>query len=263
MSIEDLLVEAASDGEVDKRTTAVLLNANTVRQVAKGSGVTADEYRESEALLVTVMVDDSGSIFGESASGTNNAPAIIEGYNGLLEALLGAKQKGRILVSCRYLNGTILCPYTYLEQAPKMSASNFFSGGGTPLYDQSVVLFGAVMAKAREFEDKGVGVRTWTLLISDGADYGSRSATAQNVAALAATLTSEAHMVLALGVNDGATDFKDVFQKMGVREERILVSANDPKAIRKTLRLASQSAAAFNEPVAAGSSGAMLGGFAG
>ncbi len=260
MGIEDLLGDAATDGEVGKKASAALLSANTVRQVGniivRELRSKADDYAESEALIVTVLVDDSGSIFSQG-----NENAIIEGYNGVLEALTGAKQKGRILVSCRYLNGTILCPYTYLETAPKMSTANFYEGGTTPLYDQAFVTLGSVMAKAREFEDKGVGVRTWTLLITDGADYGSTKVKAKEVAELAKTLNSEAHMLLAFGVDDGGTDFKSVFREMGVREDRILVSANDPKAIRKTLRLASQSAAAFNAPT--GAAGQSLGGFAG
>ncbi len=256
-NIEDFLVAAAEDGDVGVKTQKALLSADTVRQVQKGSGITADEYAESEALLVTILVDDSGSIFDH-----NNDKPIIEGYNEILEALKGASQKGRILVNCRYLNGKVLCPYNYLETTPKMTSTNFQSGGGTPLYDQALVTFGGVMAKVQEFEGKGINVRSWTLLISDGADYGSRNASAKNVAELIHSLNSETHMVLALGVSDGSTNFKSIFQEMGVREDRILVSTNDPKTIRKTLRLASQSAAAFNEPVSP-TGGASLGGFAG
>ncbi len=253
-NIENLLVEAASDGEVSRHTTALLTDAATLTQIKKGDGVSASEYRESEALIVTLLVDDSGSIFDRGNDG-----AVRDGFNAIIEALKGTKQRGRILMSCRYLNGTVLCPYEYLEKAPLMSDRNFRNGGGTPLYDQTLVTIGSVMAKAKEFDDAGINHRTWTLVISDGADEHSRRVRAADVAELIKTLNSEVHVVLAIGVSDGKTDFRQVFCQMGIKEDKIMVSTDDPKAIRATFRLASQSAVAMNQPNPAGG----LGGFGG
>src|SRR5262250_2064121 len=85
-------------------------------------------------------------------------------------------------------------------------------GSVPPLYDQTVVLLGTVLAKAQEFADNGVPVRTVTLIITDGADEHSRRATAQTVATLVQDMQqAETHIVAAMGIEDGSTDFRRVF----------------------------------------------------
>lgn len=265
MGIQDLLGEAADEGQVEARTKTLMLDASTVRQVQKGSGVGPNEYKESEVSIVTIVPDDSGSIFEEryGADGAlaSNAPNLIAGHNEIVEALGGVRPRGRILVSCQYLNGKVLYPYDYVEKVPKMDGSNFTDGGGTPLFQRGFVVLTGVVAKAKEFEDAGVSVRTWTFFMSDGADQSSPRGRNKDVADLIRTMNSESHMVLALGVDDGSTDFTAVFASMGVKPQNVLVSTNDPKAIRAKLRMASQSAVAFNSPGAGGA--APLGGFAG
>lgn len=265
MGIMDLLAGAADESQVEGKTKALMLDASTVRQVEKSSGVGPNEYRESEVNIVTIVPDDSGSIFDEhydtdGVTLVSNAPLIITGHNEIIEALCGVRPKGRILVSCQYLNGKVLYPYDYVEKVPRMTPANFTDGGGTPLFARGGTVLTGVIAKAKEFEDKGISVRTWTFFMSDGGNTGPR--VEKQVADLNRSMNSESHMVLALGVNDGSTDFKAVFASMGIKPTNILVSTNDPKAIRAKLRMASQSAVAFNSPGATADAGT-LGGFAG
>ena len=265
MGIQDLLTATADENQVDGKTKALMLDASTVRQVEKSSGVSPNEYRESEVNIVTIVPDDSGSIFEEhydtdGVTLVSNAPLIMAGHNEIIAALCGVRPKGRILVSCQYLNGKVLYPYDYVEKVPQMTPANFTDGGGTPLFARGIPVLTGVAAKAKEFEDKGISVRTWTFFMSDGGNTGPH--VQKNVADLIRSMNSESHMVLALGVNDGSTDFHAVYASMGIKPANVLVATNDPKAIRAKLRMASQSAVAFNSPGATGNSGT-LGGFAG
>src|SRR5690606_41191674 len=66
----------------------------------------------------------------------------------------------------RYLNGDVLFPYTQLAHAVKMTPANYDPRRATPLFDQSVVLLGTVVAKAQELAQAGIAVRTVTLIIT-------------------------------------------------------------------------------------------------
>src|SRR6185295_3345055 len=117
-------------------------------QIQAALGVRVEDVTSSEVVLVTMMPDDSGSI---RAAG--NAQAVRDGHNLVLEALAASKQRGSVLAHTRYLNGEILHPYCDLGQAVKMDAQNYDPNQGTPLYDQTVLLLGTVLAKSQEFTD--------------------------------------------------------------------------------------------------------------
>ena len=91
-----------------------------------------------------------------SPADAGNAKTVREGHNLVLEALGGASQAGEILAHTRYLNGHVLFPYRPLADAVRMTTRNYKPGLGTPLYDQTAVLLGTVLAKAWEFEDNGL-----------------------------------------------------------------------------------------------------------
>ena len=124
-----------------------------------------------------------------------------------------------------------------------MNPQNYDPNQGTPLYDQTLVLLGTVLAKAQEFSDNGVPVRTVTLIITDGADAGSVRADAKSVASVISDmLRAENHIVAAMGIDDGYTDFRQVFKEMGIRDEWILIPGNSDSEIRKAFQVFSQSA---------------------
>ncbi|MBK7077019.1 MAG: hypothetical protein IPH44_32490, partial [Myxococcales bacterium] len=64
----------------------------------------------------------------------------------------------------------------------------------------------------------------------------------------------ENHVVAAMGISDGTTDFKRVFREMGIADRWILTPGNTTSEIRKAFQVFSQSAAAV-------SAGAWAGGF--
>lgn len=235
---KELLQAAHREGELSDAALAALSIPDLGAQIQAGLGVHPDDVPASEVVLVTMMPDDSGSIrFG------SNAQAVRDGHNLVLDALAASKQRDSILVHTRYLNGTVLYPYCALAGALRMDSHNYDPDGGTPLYDQSVVLLGTVLAKAREFAEAGVPVRTVTLLLSDGADEHSSESRAREVAAIVSDMRkAERHIVAALGVDDGRTDFRKVFREMGVEDRWILTPGNKAAEIRRAFAVFSQSA---------------------
>ena len=124
-----------------------------------------------------------------------------------------------------------------------MDSRNYDPNGGTPLYQQTVVLLGTVLAKSRQFAAAGVPARTVTLIITDGADEGSGRPGAREVKALVSDmLKAERHIIAALGVDDGSTDFRAVFREMGIEDRWILTPGQGAGEIRRAFQVFSQSA---------------------
>ncbi len=245
-----LLDDAHKTGTLSRASMRVLDVPDLGAQIQAGLGVVVDDVAASEVVLVTMMPDDSHSI---RAAG--NTRAVESGHNLVLEALRRSRQAGEVFAHCRYLNGTVLYPYVGLDGAVAMDDGNYDPCHATPLYDQTIVLLGTVIAKTTELAQAGVPVRTVTLLITDGGDYGSVRAGAKEVKALVTDmLAQEHHVIAAMGISDGTTDFKAVFRAMGIPDRWILTPGNTAAEIRKAFQVFSQSAVAV-------SAGAFAGGF--
>lgn len=233
-----LLDSAHQQGALSAAGMHVLSVADLGAQIQAGLGVSVDDVQASEVVLVTLMPDDSGSI-----RFAGNADAVRTGHNLVLDALAASRQSGDVLVHTRYLNGHVLYPYCSLSHAVRMDASNYDPCLGTPLYDQAVVVLGTVLAKSQELADSGVPVRTVTLLITDGADAGSVRASAADVATLVKDLQrAECHVVAAMGIDDGSTDYRAVFRAMGIEDRWILTPKNSDREVRRAFQVFSQSA---------------------
>ena len=238
VNIKKLFQDAEDEGKLSPASLQVLNVVDLGAQIQAGLGASVDDVQSSEVVLVTIMPDDSGSI-----AYANNAGAVRDGHNLVLSALIDSKQRDSILAHNRYLNGRVLYPYCPVVKATKMDASNYDPNLGTPLYDQTVLLLGTVIAKAQEFANNGVPARTVTLIITDGADGGSTWASAKDVKNLVRDMNqSECHIVAAMGINDGVTPFRDVFRSMGIEDRWILTPGKDSADIRKAFLLFSQSA---------------------
>jgi hypothetical protein len=250
--VRGLLEAANAEGLLSPASLRVLTVEDLGARIQEGLGVRVDDVPASEVLLLTIMPDDSGSM-------TGNEAAVRDGHNLVIDALKSSKSAGAILAHTRYLNGSVLFPYRPIDAAVRMDASNYRAHLGTPLFDQSVVLLGTVLAKAREFADSGVPARTITLLITDGADVHSRNAKAADVATLVRDLVAaEEHIVAAMGISDGCTDFRSVFRAMGIDDRWILTPGNNATEIRRAFQVFSQSAVRASQGAAAFSA---LGGF--
>jgi len=258
-NLDDLFRSAHAEGELSTTALKTLtINAEMGVSIQAGLGVAPDDVPSSEVLLVTLMPDDSGSI---RASGS--ADVVRQGHNLVLDALRRSRQKDDILVHTRYLSGQVLFPYRLLRDAVEMDARNYNPDKGTPLYDQMAVLLGTVLAKTREFEASGVPVRSVTLVISDGADLHSTRQKPKTLKPLVEDmLRLETHIVAAMGIDDGSTNFKKVFREVGIPDRWILTPGNTPGEIRSAFQAFSQSAVRASQG-AAGFHQAAVGGFGG
>jgi hypothetical protein len=238
VNIKKLFQDAEDEGKLSPAAVQALNVIDLGAQIQAGLGASVDDVQSSEVVLVTIMPDDSGSI-----QHGNNVASVCTGHNLVLSALCDSKQRDSILAHNRYLNGHVLYPYCPIAKAVKMYSSNYDPRLSTPLYDQSVVLLGTVIAKAQEFANNGVPARTVTLIITDGGDAGSRWAKAKDVKALVRDMMqSESHIVAAMGIDDGTTNFRDVFRSMGIDDKWILTPGKDAAEIRKAFLMFSQSA---------------------
>jgi len=230
-------------------TSAMELTADTLGPaIMAGLGdVSLDDIGSSEVVLVTLLLDDSGSI--RMVAG--NTEAVRIGHNTMLDALLAAKQSGDVLISCRYLNDDpptvdgVLYPYRPLAGAIQLDSHNFNPQGGTPLYDQTAVTLTGVAAKMAEFEAGGVAARAITVIVTDGSDQHSYThRTADSVRPIIeGLLKTEQHIIAAMGIDDGGyTDFRQVFSDMGVPDTWVLTPGNTPSEIRQAFAVVSQSA---------------------
>jgi len=256
--VPPLIQRARDEGDLSAPSLdAIMLAADIGAQIQAGLGVAPDDVPAAEVTLVTMMPDDSGSI-----ASANNEAAVRAGHNEVLDSLEHSKQADGILVHTRYLNGDVLYPYRPLAGAPRMTTQNYRACHGTPLYDQTVVLLGTVLAKSKELEAAGIPTRTVTLIVTDGSDVHSIQQTAASVRAVVDDMRrSESHVVAAMGIDDGLTDFRGVFREMGIPDEWILTLGSSAKEIRTAFRVFSQSAVRVSQ--AAGVSAAAFGGFGG
>lgn len=81
-------------------------------------------------------------------------------------------------------------------------------------------------------------MRTATLLVTDGQDTESRLQTPSSVKNVVTDMYNMGiHIIAAMGIDDGTTDFKKVFIEMGIRENLILTPGSIPEEIRKAFGL--------------------------
>lgn len=242
--IEKLIENANADGAISGASMAVLRVNDIGEQILAAMGQGIEEAPTSEMVLVTMLIDDSGSI-----DFSNNADMIRDGHNMVIDSLSRAQQADNILAHNRYLNGEILYPYCPIPRAVKMTGKNYDPKLGTPLYDQAAVVLGTVIAKAQSFADNGIPVRTITLILTDGEDAHSVKANAKSVSKIVKDmLKTENHIIAAMGVqNNSGTNFRQVFTEMGIEDKWILTPGNSKGEVQKAFNLFSRSAVTVSQ----------------
>lgn len=259
-----LFTGAQSGGALSAGAMATIDINDIGADINNALGISVDDVMVGEVTLVAQLIDDSSSMnHHDQQSGVSNAQLARDGHNLVVRALAGSKQKGSILAMCRYLNGTVLYPYNMVDQVAQMDGQNYRPRGGTPLYDEAVTTLAAVIAKTQDFTDNGITCRSVTLIVSDGADAGSRRSSADDVKRLVDDMNrQECHIVAFMGINDGYTDFKEVAKSMGIQDEWVLTPGNTPSEIRAAFAMFSQSAQRASQSAGASFSQSAMGGFA-
>lgn len=246
------LIDAAKRAGVLSEASMRALQKVNSGKLALGSPV--NQYKEDNVLLVATLIDDSGSlgvavekdpktekVISRSASfddPKSNAEAVRIGHNAVIQALLDSENPSAVWFHTRYLNGDELNPWNSLDQASRMGSHNYQSGGGTPLYDETVAMLGSTIAKLQDFRNNWVTVRTATLIVTDGEDTESKLQTPASVKSVVTDMYNMGiHIIAAMGIYDGKTDFRKVFIEMGIRENLILTPGSTPDEIRKAFGL--------------------------
>lgn len=130
-----------------------------------------------------------------------------------------------------------------------MDSNNYKPDGGTPLYDETVAILGSVIAKSQEFRNHWVEVRTATLIVTDGEDTESKLQTPVSVRSVVSDMYNMGiHIIAAMGIYDGKTDFRKVFIEMGIKESLILTPGSAPDEIRRAFGLFGKMASRAADP---------------
>ncbi len=272
--VSALFSAAHQDGTLSKGALAVLDAEDLGAVINQGLGITPDQVSATDIQLIIGNIDDSSSI----ASCGNEQP-MRDGYNLVYDSLLGTKQKGGILMAANLFNRGLLHGFDTLENAVRLDARNYNPSGGTPLYDSTAVVLGLAAAKRQQFSDNGVPARAIVPIYTDGADVGSRMRASDIEIIVRDLLQTEQFIVIGVGIDDSTkdhqgnvirkgTDFKAVFQSMGIQDRWILTPGNSPSEIRgafamvsQSVSLASQNAGSFSKGVKGGFSQGAMGGF--
>lgn len=257
-NVGSLFASANAQGNLSAASLAALSVPDVGQAIQNALGVNVDQVQSSEVMLAGVLIDDSGSI-----RTAGNSQAVRDGHNKVINELMSSKAEKNMLFHTRYLNGFVLYPFGPLNQAVKLDTHNYNPDLGTPLYDQSLVFLGTILAKTQEFADNGVPARSVTLIVSDGNDRHSVRNTARDVANVVKDLLqTEMHIVCGMGIDDGSTDFRRVFIEMGIQPQWILTPQSTRKDILGAFGTFSQSAVKASQSAVSFSKTALGGGFA-
>jgi hypothetical protein len=255
-NLQELLKGAQEDGLIGTAALATMNIVDMGVRIQDSLGIDASLIDSSEVFGLFAVVDDSSSI--ETAG---NTPVVRDGYNSVLDALMASQTRDDILVSTMLLNGGMIQPPVALANAQRLGM-DYRPSGTTPLYDRTIEMCMLAAAKYKEISQTGSIFRGVIWLTSDGADVGSR-ASPQHVRPWIEKMRQfEVFQVLALGIEDGHTDFKAVFEAMGVLPDSILTVKNDPSSIRKAFGVVSRASASASQGGSVSRSGG-LAGFAG
>ena len=236
--VNDMFETAHEEGSISNQSLQILKGSGLAQQVNNAMGKSVDDLIANETLLVTLDIDDSGSI----RFVPGNTEEIRKGHNQCRdEVLAGSKSAAAVLMHTRYLNGDVLYPYSPLISVPDMDVQNYNPTGGTPLYDSMLETFAVVLAKVQECIDAAIPCRTVTAIITDGGDTGSYASPSDVKSIVEDMIKAETNIIIGVGVSDNSTDFKSVFKSCGIPEEWVLTPQNTPSEWRKVFGVVSKS----------------------
>lgn len=223
-----------SGGISDAAKNALARIDRASEQIVRGLG---DASNGDELLLALILVDDSGSVSG-------NVGEIRSGHQLMLDALRTERFAADVQVQTRLLNRGVVSPYTSLARAARLNEHNYSANATvTPLYLQSLLTLGTVMVKAQEEEARGVKVRTFTLIITDGEDNKSELIHAQDVHAVVTDMLEFASNHIVAGMGVGERDFRRIFRSMAIPDSWIFTPGSSIDELRRMFRQIAKSLA--------------------
>jgi len=268
------LIGAIEDEQALSPQTLDIMKAGDMgAMIQAGLGVPAAMHRTSRPVIVANLIDDTPSIEWipedkvEIADPDNpgstrvvhmDGPGIVCYGQGLyIDAFTGSKQKDSILMSTWLMNeDEPVHPYVHPDNAVKLVVGqNYRNKGCTPLYRKTCGMLSIIGAKLEgDYAMAGTSASAWLLIVTDGRDEdydaeGNPDLTVRTPEDCAQMITDlgERLIVQAMGIGNpraGMTEakFRDVFHRMGVQDQHILLPGASMHEIRDAFQLSSQSA---------------------
>lgn len=224
----ELFRQAASRGVLSQKSLGALGGAN--REITTALAGSYADTSGGDVILITMQLDDSESMAGEPER------AVLHGHNDLMDLMAASPLGQRTLLQTRCLSGQIINPFSPFVACQRLDHHNYQANfGDTPLFRESVITLGAVLAKTEEQVGLGSKVRSGTLIMSDGGSA-EPFELAEDAATLIADMRSVGdHIVAAMGF--GSPDFYWAsFRDMGIPPE-LIFSANDRESVVKAFRM--------------------------
>lgn len=252
-SIRSLLAGAVSSGTLSA-ASAQLIDGNLGDIVIAGAaGKDLEEIEAADVTLVTVLLDKSSSI---GMAGLE--AAVRDGYGVLLDAFQSSRESDAIMVALWLFDHEphVVHSYVPVDEATRLNASIYQSGGATALYDTWCDALTANVAYAQRLRDGGTPCRSIVVVITDGEDCGSKRRAGDCKRLSTDVLASEQFVLAFVGVGASA-DFRKVAKAMGVPKDAIAVQPQATAArLRQVFQLVSQSAIRASQAMVTPSQGA-------
>jgi len=245
-SVQGLLAGATTAGVVSQGTLDMLGGDLGAVIIAGAAGMDTEDIVASDVTLITVLIDASSSIAG---SGLEDA--VRAGQNTLIDAFRDSKEKDNVLLALWTFNSDLNVVHSYvpIEDATRLDASNYAGVGGTRLYDTWVDALAANVAYAEQLRASGTPCKSVAVVITDGADCGSRRRAADCARITKDLLASERFQLAFVGVGADA-DFRPTARSMGLPDGSIAATGNaSPSAVRRMFHMVSQGAVAASQRV--------------
>lgn len=182
------------------------------------SGQIIDELEASEYTLVTIALDESGSIGGYERQIEDMLQAAVGACNtspysqNLLIRVIRFGSQYRANNGVDELHG-----FKALSEIDVAGYPSLRGGGMTPLYDAVFSSVGAMNAYAKSLQDLDFAVNGITFVITDGGENSSTGAGAKDVAReLTSSVTGEvmeSHLSILIGIDTGAPNVKAELQQ--------------------------------------------------
>jgi hypothetical protein len=239
MSIQSLFQSAAQAGTITQSTASLLTGNLGPIVIAGAAGTALENITATDVTLVTVLIDASSSIAHAKLE-----QAVRDGQNALVDAFAGSKEKDSILLALWTFNDApaVVHSYVPVKDAVRLDAKSYRGSGTTTLYDTWCAALAANLAYAEQLRDSGTPVRSVAVVITDGADCGSKRRAAECARLSRDLLASEQFVLAFVGVGPEA-DFKSVAKSMGVPDGCIEVqSSATPSGLRQVFQMVSRSA---------------------
>jgi len=233
------IFDDASEGDaalISQQTKDLMCVSLTDNVMLGANGTDVDDIEAEMVTLVTVVLDDSGSMDARAADAR-------AGQKFMLEAFAKSEEKDSIKIAQWFIyEPNPLHSYVDVSDAIALDTNNYRADGwDTPLYDRWMDALMANVAYAQKLRSSGTPVRSIVVVITDGGDNSSKRTTAAQCKQVAEDLIASEQFVLAfVGVKSSGYDFKKIACDMGFPDRAVKDVKDGPSVLREVFRLVSE-----------------------